>query len=139
MLPEHRLDVLLAQAKDYQISNCLYHTEGQSPSLYADHVCDRTSMPSETIAELDRHTNEVWQVRFSHDGTRLASCGADPAVLLWDVSSFEVIHTLDAKHGVGNLAWSPDDTMIITCGRDKHARLWNTEVSFLGADARFFY
>lgn len=130
MLPEHRLAVLLQQVKEGQISNCLYHTSAEPPSLYSDHMCDRSHFPSEIILQLDKHSGEVWQVSFSHDGSRMASCGMDRYVLIWDVPSFEVLHTLDGHDGgVGNIAWSPDDTMIITCGRDRYAKIWNTEGS----------
>ncbi|KAK3944121.1 vacuolar protein sorting-associated protein 1 [Diplogelasinospora grovesii] len=127
MLPERRLAVLLEQVKENQINNCLFHTAPESPSLYSDHMCDRSQFPSEAIAELDKHNGEVWQVAFSHDGTRLASCGADRAVLIWDVSSFELLHKLDhGNGGCGNVAWSPDDTMLISCGTDHQAKIWNT-------------
>ena len=129
MLPEHRLAVLLEQVKESQITNCLYHSSASSPSLYSDHFCDRSQFPCEIILELDKHPGEVWQVLFSHDGSRLASCGSDPAVTIWDVPSFNILHKLNGHEGgVGNVAWSPDDSMIISCGRDRHARIWNTDV-----------
>jgi WD repeat-containing protein 26 len=132
MLPEHRLAVLLEQVKESQISSCLFHTSAQSPSLYADHVCDRSQFPSEVMVELEKHSNEVWQIAFSHDGSRLASCGQDSFVLIWEVPSFELLHTLDAHDdkGVGNVAWSPDDSMIVTCGRDHYAKIWDAEVGY---------
>lgn len=130
MLPEHRLAVLLAQVKRGQISKCLYHNTAASPSLYQDHTCDRNNFPLRTIFEFDRHVGEVWQVAFSHDGTRLATCGSDGSALIYDVNAFELLHSLsDHKGGVCSLAWSPDDSMIVTCSQDKCARLWNVNVS----------
>lgn len=130
MLPEHRLAVLLSQVKESQIGGCLFHTSADPPSLYSDHLCDRAQFPSEVLMDLDKHAGEVWQVRFSNDGTRLASCGLDKNVFIWRVPSFDVLHRLEAHDGgeVCNLAWSPDDTMIVTCGRDRYAKIWNTEV-----------
>ncbi|KAF4628889.1 hypothetical protein G7Y89_g9261 [Cudoniella acicularis] len=128
MLPEHRLAILLHQVKKNQISNCLYHNTATSPSLYQDHACDRNNFPVHTLLELDKHTGEVWKVQFSHDGSRLASCGEDGTVIIYQVGSFEVLQTLaDHEAGVGSLAWSPDDSMIVTCSRDRRARLWNSE------------
>ncbi|KAK3326284.1 WD40-repeat-containing domain protein [Apodospora peruviana] len=129
MLPEHRLAVLLDQVKESQISNCLFHTSSQPPSLYSDHVCDRSQFPSEVLVELDKHSGEVWQLGFSHDGTRLASCGMDRNAIIWRVPSFDVMHKLEAAESgeVCNIAWSPDDTMLITCGRDRYAKIWNAE------------
>ncbi|KAH8909098.1 WD domain-containing protein [Coniochaeta sp. PMI_546] len=136
MLPEHRLAALLQQVKEHQISTCMYHTNPEPPSLYADHFCAKSRFPSEVVYELDDHSGEVWQVQFSHDGTKMASCGKDNLVIIWAVPSFDVLHKLDAvpnsdpNHdapGVGAVAWSPDDSMLVTCGRDYHAKLWDVE------------
>lgn len=131
MLPEHRLAVLLQQVKEHQIGGCVYHTSAASPSLYADHYCDKSNFPTELLAELDKHTGEVWQIEFSHDGKRLASCGIDRHVIIWDVPSLDVLFKLDGHEGgVGNLAWSPDDTMLVSCGRDHYARIWDATVRY---------
>ena len=136
MLPENRLAVLLEQVKQSQIDACMYHTSASSPSLYSDHYCVRTNFPSEVALELDDLLGEVWQVRFSHDGTKLAACGSKEDVIIWNVPSFDVHMILsDHDQAVANVAWSPDDSMLVTCSQDKYARLWDTEVSvpILGA------
>ncbi|KIM99515.1 hypothetical protein OIDMADRAFT_165537 [Oidiodendron maius Zn] len=126
MLPEHRLATLLQQVKEGQISNCMYHSSASSPSLYQDHVCDRSNFPVTTFIELGEHTDEVWHVVFSHDGTRLASCGSDGVVFIYEVGSFEVVYTLrEHEDGIGAVAWSPDDSIIVTGSLDRRARLWN--------------
>ncbi|OTB07748.1 hypothetical protein M426DRAFT_266987 [Hypoxylon sp. CI-4A] len=128
MLPEHRLAQLLHQVKNDQIEKCLWHSSATSPSLYADHMCDRQQFPTENVLELDEHDDQVWQVLFSHDGTKLASCGRDKQVIIWDIPSFQVLQVLkDHGDGVGNLAWSWDDSMLVTCCQDKHARLWDVK------------
>ena len=92
-------------------------------------MCDRSQFPTEVIYELDKQAGEVWQVRFSHNGTRLASCGSDRAVYIWDVTTFDLLFKLDGHEGgVGNIAWSPDDSMIVSCGRDRFARIWDANV-----------
>lgn len=130
MLPEHRLAVLLQQVKGHQVGACLFHTSASPPSLYSDHFCDKSNFPTDVLLELDRHAGEVWQVQFSHDGTRLASCGGDRHVIVWDVPSFDVLFKLDGHEGgVGNVSWSPDDTLLVSCGRDRYARIWDARVS----------
>lgn len=120
---------LLQQVKEGQISNCMYHSSASSPSLYQDHVCDRSNFPVTTFIELREHTDEVWHVVFSHDGTRLASCGSDGVVFIYEVGSFEVVHTLrEHEDGIGAVAWSPDDSIIVTGSLDRRARLWNARV-----------
>lgn len=132
MLPEHRLAILLHQVKRSQISGCLYHNTAASPSLYQDHTCDRSNFPVNNFVELNKHDGEVWQVEFSHDGLRLASCGSDGSAIIYEVGSFEVLHVLaDHESGVCSVAWSPDDSMIVTCSQDKRARLWNVYVSLV--------
>ncbi|KAI9847978.1 MAG: hypothetical protein M1837_001496 [Sclerophora amabilis] len=127
MVPENRLATLLQQVKRSQISNCLYHNTAKSPSLYSDHMCDRSVFPTRTLLELEQHSDEVWFLEFSHDGSRLATASKDRTVIIYDVPSFETIHTL-SKHGeaVAFVAWSPDDTKLISCSRDYKARLWDT-------------
>ncbi|KAI6717301.1 WD domain-containing protein [Diplocarpon mali] len=127
MLPEHRLAILLHQVKKHQIGSCLYHNTSASPSLYQDHACDRSNFPLHTVLELDKHTGEVWEVKFSNDGGRLASCGKDGTCLIYDVGTFEVVQNLaKSEAGIASLAWSPDDSMIVTCGNDHLAILWDT-------------
>ncbi|KAI9807101.1 MAG: hypothetical protein M1825_005818 [Sarcosagium campestre] len=128
MIPEHRLAVLLQRVKQNQISNCLYHNTTTSPSLYSDHLCDRSQFPLEIMLELDRHTDEVWFLEFSHDGTMLSTTGQDKTVVIYDVGTFEPLHIL-AGHGdhVAYTAWSPDDTKLISCCHDRLARIWDVE------------
>jgi WD40 repeat protein len=138
MLPDNRLAVLLNEAKRSQVDKCLYHTIDDSPSLCVDHACDRSRFPSEVLVELStvglespKKADEVWQVRFSPDGRRLASCGTDEAVTIWDVEHWVLLHRLHGhnKHGVGNVSWAPDSRLLVSCGFDHTAKLWNTDVS----------
>ncbi|KAF9775425.1 hypothetical protein IL306_006475 [Fusarium sp. DS 682] len=127
MLPENRLAVLLEQVKQSQIDTCLYHTEALSPSLYSDHFCDRRNFPTEVALELSDMTDEIWQVQFSHDGSKMAACGSSPEVMIWDTRTFRVLKSLSGHDGgVGNIVFSPDDSLIFCCSRDGHARLWTT-------------
>lgn len=129
MLPENRLSVLLHQVKKSQIDSCVFHTTAASPSLYSDHACDKSSFPSEVALSLSDVGGEVWGVRFSHDGRRLAAWGSTSSVVIWDVPTFRISRTLaDHGEGVANITWSPDDSMIVTCARDKYARIWDTKV-----------
>ncbi|KAH8591494.1 WD domain-containing protein [Bisporella sp. PMI_857] len=132
MLPEHRLAILLDQVKQSQITNCLYHNTAASPSLYQDHYCDRGDFPVNNFIELQKHDGEVWHVKFSNDGKKLASCGEDGAAIIYEVGSFEVLQSLaDHDSGICSLAWSPDDSMIVTCSQDKRARLWDAKTGEL--------
>ncbi|PGH00777.1 hypothetical protein AJ79_08115 [Helicocarpus griseus UAMH5409] len=128
MIPDHRLAVLLDQVKQNQINQCLYHNMAEPPSLYSDHHCDRANFPLRTAFELSEHTDEVWYLEFSHDGTKLATTGKDNVVLIYDVATFDVIHRLTEHTGcVAYATWSPDDSKLVSCSQDYKARLWDVE------------
>ena len=129
MIPEHRLAVLLDQIRQTQISKCLYHNPVTRPSLFSNHMCDRSQFPLRTMLELNHNAGEVWYLEFSHNGKRLATCGQDSAVIIYDTSSFQVRHTLtDHTAHVAYATWSPDDKKLITCSHDRKAKVWDTEV-----------
>ncbi|KAI5865540.1 WD40-repeat-containing domain protein [Durotheca rogersii] len=132
MVPEHRLAMLLHQVKRNQIASCLWHSSAVPPSLYADHRCDQSQYPADNVIELDEQDGEVWQVAFSHDGTKLASCGSGKDVIIWEVPSFEPLHFLKGHSGgVGKVSWSWDDSKLVSCSQDKHAILWDVNTGTL--------
>ena len=85
MIPEGRLASLLQQVKQTQIDKCLYHNTSKSPSLYSDHICDRNQFPSSIAQCLLDHADEVYCVKFSNDGTKMASASKDKSIIIWDV------------------------------------------------------
>ena len=125
MIPEHRLATLLTQLKQSQLSKCHYHNPTSPMSLFADHICDKNQFPLQTIHELPQR-DEVWYLEFSHDGTRLATCGQDSRVIIYDTATFQEVHILtEHTKFVAFLAWSPDDSKLVTCSNDKSAKLWD--------------
>ena len=130
MIPDHRLAVLLSQVKQNQVSRCLYHNPHSSPSLFADHICDRSQFPLQTIRELREETGEVWFIEFSHNGKSLAASGQNGTVTIYETANFTIQYRFrDHTHHVPYLAWSPDDTKLITCSHDKRAKVWDMTVS----------
>lgn len=127
MIPEHRLAELLTQVKEYQVLNCQYHNTAEWPSLYTDHKCERDELPLDVIRELDHHRDEVWFLRFSHDGTKLVTASKDKSSVVYDTSDFSVLFELDHNESVAYAAWSPDDTKLVTCSQDHQARIWDTK------------
>eukprot|EP00735_Rhodelphis_limneticus_P012679 TRINITY_DN5999_c0_g1::TRINITY_DN5999_c0_g1_i1::g.9861::m.9861 TRINITY_DN5999_c0_g1::TRINITY_DN5999_c0_g1_i1::g.9861 ORF type:complete len:649 (+),score=76.14,sp/Q28D01/WDR26_XENTR/37.95/1e-119,WD40/PF00400.27/1.1e-09,WD40/PF00400.27/1.1e-09,WD40/PF00400.27/6.2e-07,WD40/PF00400.27/2.2e+02,WD40/PF00400.27/5e+03,WD40/PF00400.27/1.7,WD40/PF00400.27/1.4e-11,eIF2A/PF08662.6/0.015,eIF2A/PF08662.6/1.4e+02,CLTH/PF10607.4/0.017 TRINITY_DN5999_c0_g1_i1:3-1949(+) len=129
LLPEDRLLTLISQAIDHQRNQCLYHnTREPYYSLLEDHACTMKHLPRKTTHVLEEHSDEVWYIQFSHDGTRLASASKDCSVIVWDVTSPEITVkftlTLHNKP-LSFLAWSHDDKYLVTCGNDKTIRLWD--------------
>jgi WD repeat-containing protein 26 len=143
MVPAHRLATLLQQAKDYQIRKCLFHLRfSDGPhSLLTDHSCDSTAFPSATVKVLTGHKDEVWDIKFSHDGTKLASSSKDSSVIIWDtevsptssmankLQTWEQLHVFrDHTGGVASLDWSPDDERLLTASHDHKVKMWLIEV-----------
>eukprot|EP00158_Paraphelidium_tribonemae_P004381 Partr_v1_DN26722_c0_g1_i6_m8393 putative WD repeat domain 26 len=129
VLPPHRLETLLNQAIDYQISNCTYHNAVKCDvSLYSDHVCGRDGFPCSTSHLFDEHTDEVWFVSFSHNGLFLASASKDHSVIIWSVKEGKSIHVLTShEDAVSFLAWSPNDKHLLSCGNDSKVKLWDVD------------
>lgn len=68
---------------------------------------------------IDAHTDEVWHLAFSHDGSRLASASRDRSAIIWRVSrrgrAQQQLTLGGHDNAVALLAWSPDDTRLLTC------------------------
>ncbi|KAI0797559.1 WD40 repeat-like protein [Abortiporus biennis] len=138
MIPQRRFSTLLDQARLYQQNRCLYHnapTNARTFSLYTDHLCDKDAFPSMTTASLEVHTDEVWNMQWSHSGNYLATASKDRTAIIWrigvdkDPQSRElfVLHTLDDHQDpVGCVAWSLDDTILLTAS-ESTIRMWNTK------------
>ncbi|KAI9731947.1 MAG: hypothetical protein M1834_004398 [Cirrosporium novae-zelandiae] len=126
MLPEHRLALLLDQVKQNQINQCLFHNTVVPPSLYSDHLCDKAQFPLNIGTEMSYHSDEVWYLDFSHDGTKLASTSKDSLLLVYETYNFDVLQRLRGHEQAATfLVWSPDDTKIISCSWDNTARIWD--------------
>ncbi|KAH9930616.1 WD40 repeat-like protein [Fomitopsis serialis] len=137
MIPQRRFATLLDQARAYQQSLCLYHnapSNSRTFSLYTDHLCDKDAFPRVTTAILEVHTDEVWNLEWSHSGNFLASASKDKTAIIWrvehdkDPSIREISQQFilrDHPYPVGCVAWSLDDSILLTSAED-HIKLWNT-------------
>ncbi|XP_078588280.1 WD repeat-containing protein 1-B-like [Branchiostoma floridae x Branchiostoma japonicum] len=80
---------------------------------------------------LAEHTRFVNCVRFSPDGERFVSVGADGKGFIYDGKTADLIAELGGggsnAHGGGiyGCSWSPDSTQLITCSGDKTVKLWD--------------
>ena len=75
---------------------------------------------------LEGHTEPVWSVAFSPDGTRLASGSSGGGVRLWDVASGEPTATLEGHtEPVWSVAFSPDGTRLASGSSGGGVRLWD--------------
>ena len=84
------------------------------------------SITSSKIAVLPGHTEEIFSLTFSLDGSLLVSGSEDKTIKLWDIQTGGIIKTF---HGhtkrVFSVSISADNTMIVSGSMDKTIRLWN--------------
>src|SRR5262249_46217675 len=73
------------------------------------------------------HNDDVTDVRFSPDGTRLATGSLDGTGKLWHTRSGKELQTLGGAAGVWAVAWSPDGRRLaVGCGEPGSAlHVWD--------------
>ena len=69
MTPERRPTTLSHQPREYQ-----HHNSPLESSAY---------FPNVTTTILQGHSDEVWNMQWSHDGVYLATCGKDKTAIIW--------------------------------------------------------
>ncbi|CAI5459251.1 unnamed protein product [Closterium sp. Yama58-4] len=130
MVPDRRLEQLIESTVEMGRDRCHYHNVAdEALTLFTDHSCGREMIPTVTTQVLEQHSDEVWCVQFSHDGSRLATASKDHTAVVWQiVDSFthRRLHTL-AGHSLplSYVAWSPDDSLLLTAGNDPFVCLWD--------------
>ncbi|KAK1175529.1 WD repeat-containing protein 1 [Acipenser oxyrinchus oxyrinchus] len=75
------------------------------------------------------HSRFVNCVRFSPDGNRFASAGADGQIFIYDGKNGEKISALGGGKahdgGIYAVSWSPDSTQLLSASGDKTAKIWD--------------
>lgn len=132
MVPRRRLHTLLVQALTYQRMQHPRYVDdprNTSLSLLCDYDAKRPPpLPSRGTHILRGHTDEVWAVRFSHDGEKLASAGKDGRVIVWDAcDDYQPLLKLGHAHGVHSIDWSKDDRKLAVA-MDEAVLVWDLEM-----------
>ncbi|KAJ7919139.1 WD40-repeat-containing domain protein [Mycena leptocephala] len=78
---------------------------------------------------LSGHTMSISSLKFSPDGSKLASSGADKIIKLWDTYTGDVLRTLVGHtEGISDIAWSNDGDYLASASDDKTIRIWDMKV-----------
>jgi WD40 repeat protein len=104
MIPQRRFLTLLEQSRLWQQQRCPYHNsppDSMSFSLYRYHHCDSSCFPNTTTTILEIHTDEVWNIEWSHSGEYLASAGKDKSAIIWRVGVGRYLHPLRSSTDPG--------------------------------------
>lgn len=73
------------------------------------------------------HSNWVWSVAFSPDGT-VASGSDDQTIKLWDLSTGQCLHTLRGHNSqIWSVAFSSDGQIIASGSEDRTIKLWDVK------------
>ena len=105
----------------------LYRTYGGLGVCNVDVISGFKTAWSPTIAVLADHSDRIYCVVFSADGSRLASASADRMIRLWDGRTGHHIITLKGHAGpVYSVSFSPVDSRLATASDDGTIRLWGS-------------
>ena len=112
-------------------------------------------LPTKCIGILTKHRDEVWQVKFSPSGTKIATIGKDNFIYIWSISKqtsnipsgttfkpsnsginnknkYRIKCTHEIKgHSkqINSINWSSDDKWIVTASHDQTAKVWDAQRS----------
>ncbi|OKL55719.1 hypothetical protein UA08_09095 [Talaromyces atroroseus] len=78
----------------------------------------------------DKHTNYIYGVSFSPDGSQLVSVGGDRRIWLYDGKTGESkaqIGEGEHKGSIFGVSWSKDSRKLVTASADRTVKLWDVE------------
>uniref|UniRef100_A0A8C7NYZ0 Apoptotic protease-activating factor 1 n=1 Tax=Oncorhynchus mykiss TaxID=8022 RepID=A0A8C7NYZ0_ONCMY len=95
--------------------------------LYLDWV-NKSSLKSLSRLVVQPHQGSIYSACFSHDGTKIASCGSSKTLRVFKSTSGEKLLEIQAHDDeVLCCAFSPDDRLLATCSSDRKVKVWNVE------------
>ena len=95
------------------------------------------TLPRHTLACIETHQDEVWDVKFSPSGNFLASTSKDRLVCIWKMNLdesrngdaadlyFQINDQAKTPHV---LAWAPDEQSLLSCSNETSIMQWDMRV-----------
>lgn len=113
-------------ALDFNTDGSLLVAGGGVPSRSGEVKLFSTSDGSLVRSLPEPHTDGVLGVRFSPDGSMIATCGADKYVRVFQTATGELIRPFEGHtEYVLGVAWKADGLTLASCGADATIRVWN--------------
>uniref|UniRef100_A0A1A7XJQ4 Apoptotic protease-activating factor 1 n=2 Tax=Iconisemion striatum TaxID=60296 RepID=A0A1A7XJQ4_9TELE len=95
--------------------------------LYFD-LINKSSVDSLSRLVIHPHQGFIYSACFSHDGTKVASCGTSKTLKVFKSTSGEKLTEIQAhEEEVLCCAFTADDRLIATCSSDRKVKVWNVE------------
>ena len=77
---------------------------------------------------MEGHSNYIYSIAFSPDGTKIISGSSDKTIKIWDANTGQCLKTLEGhSNNVYSVAFSPDGTKIVSGSTDTTVKIGGEE------------
>ena len=115
-------------AVDFSADSSQLLVAGGIPSRRGELHVFNTVDGSRTFSLPQAHDDVIYAARFSPDGKRIASGGADKYLRTFDVASSQQIRRFEGHTSyVLGVAWKRDGQLLASAGADNTVKVWNAE------------
>lgn len=106
----------------------LLATGGGEPSRSGElHIWD-VAKRSVVRTITDAHSDTIFGLEFSQDGTRIVSGAADKFVKIHEVATGKHVKSFEGHtHHVLDVSWKADGSQLVSAGADNAIKVWNVE------------
>ena len=90
-------------------------------------LCAWGLAPKSCMSAYKGHSSAVTRVRFSPDGSMVASGSEAGRIIIWDLTAGKLLHEFKHSGGVRGLEYHPNDFLLASTGGDRCIRFWDVD------------